>query len=125
MERYVQEAALTVPAQPLTSPKTSLAMAPATPRPTPSEAPAKRPRLHDKDISEMKSRIDELGAKLQALNIPPPYVKGRKVHLADQREMMANPADWSTKCGWRYGLVKFLRVNKNEPRAKSVFPTQQ
>lgn len=73
----------------------------------------------------MKSRIDELGAKLQALNIPPPYVKGRKVHLADQREMMANPADWSTKCGWRYGLVKFLRVNKNEPRAKSVFPTQQ
>lgn len=123
VERYVQEAALTVHAQPLAHP------APCTPAPIPvaSETPAKRKRTTSPPVAlqQVQSQITDLAEKVSKINIPPPYIQGRKVHLADPREMMAPPAEWATRCGWRYGLVRFLRVQEKDPACQKCFPPQE
>eukprot|EP00438_Fugacium_kawagutii_P005920 Skav229270 [mRNA] locus=scaffold952:186213:187874:- [translate_table: standard] len=123
VERYVQEAALTKPTQPLMLP-TNLPT-PHTPARTQPATP-KRPKLENQNkLKHMEEKIQEMAAKLKNLNVPPPYIQGRKVHLPDPREMMANPAEWATKCGWRYGVVKFLRVSHADPPCQKCFPSEK
>lgn len=106
VERYVQEAALHVPANPL-------AFSPANALPQPhgelsETAPqAKKAKVvpevtqaSAEEVRRVKEQLCSLAEQIKNINLPPPYVRGRKVHIPDPKEACLPPAEWFTKCGW-------------------------
>eukprot|EP00438_Fugacium_kawagutii_P013486 Skav208879 [mRNA] locus=scaffold270:173294:174070:- [translate_table: standard] len=110
IERYVQEAALTIPARPLAESTRAehSSHRPKAARKTEVIEIDKPPSA--KELTAIQQKIKEMAAQLDKLNLPPPYVRGKKVHLIDPTEHAVPPSNWSTKCGWNYGLSRFQRT---------------
>lgn len=128
VERYVQEAALHVPANPL-------AFSPANALPQPhgelsETAPqAKKAKVvpevtqaSAEEVRRVKEQLCSLAEQIKNINLPPPYVRGRKVHIPDPKEACLPPAEWFTKCGWNYGFARFFRSAETEPKCRKCFP---
>jgi hypothetical protein len=73
-------------------------------------------------VRRVKEQLCSLAEQIKNINLPPPYVRGRKVHIPDPKEACSPPAEWFTKCGWNYGFARFFRSAETEPKCRKCFP---
>ncbi|CAE6969989.1 unnamed protein product [Symbiodinium natans] len=78
-------------------------------------------------IADVEVRLQELAAKVEALQQRPLLVIGKKAHIRDCAEGSKLPRLWTTKCGcWNYGGSAFLRADEpgEKSRCRRCFPQE-